>query len=129
VTQRAIKRAAIFIFAAVNGTWALAAYLAHKVGVPPRAIVFLLGVGVVLGNLATYAGIKLGATALAKPSWAFVSCWLPCSAQVTVGFIRIVLLFQFDLDNLALRDTVINQGVRDLRINPVEIDGLHLFRQ
>jgi hypothetical protein len=68
VTQRAIKRAAIFIFAAVNGTWALAAYLAHKVGVPPRAIVFLLGVGVVLGNLATYAGIKLGATALGKPS-------------------------------------------------------------
>jgi hypothetical protein len=67
VTQLAINRAAIFFYVSVNGTWALIAYLLHKVGVPLRAIAFVLAIGVILGNLAAYAGVKLAAKVLGRP--------------------------------------------------------------
>jgi len=67
VTQLAMKKAAIFFYVIVNGTWALIAYLLHKVGVPLRAIAFVLGIGVILGNLAAYAGVKLAAKVLGRP--------------------------------------------------------------
>jgi len=62
-----MKKAAIFFYLIVNGTWALIAYLLHKVGVPLRAIAFVLGIGVILGNLAAYAGVKLAAKVLGRP--------------------------------------------------------------
>ena len=62
-----MKKAAIFFYVIVNCTWALIAYLLHQVGVPLRAIAFVLGLGVVLGNLATYTGVKLVAKVLARP--------------------------------------------------------------
>ena len=72
VTQLAMKKkAAIFFYLIVNGTWALIAYLLHKVGVPLRAIAFVLGIGVILGNLAAYAGVKLAAKVLGRPPGAF----------------------------------------------------------
>ena len=43
------------------------AYLLHKVGVPLRAIAFVLGIGAILGNLAAYAGVKLAAKVLGRP--------------------------------------------------------------
>ena len=67
VTQLAMKKAAICFYVIVNGTWALIAYLLRKVGVPLRAIAFVLGIGVILGNLAAYAGVKLAAKVLGRP--------------------------------------------------------------
>jgi uncharacterized membrane protein YfcA len=67
VTKLTMKKAAIFLYVIVNGTWALIAYLLHKVGVPLRAIAFVLGIGVILGNLAAYAGVKLAAKILGRP--------------------------------------------------------------
>ncbi len=67
VTQLAMKKAAIFFYLIVNGTWALIAYLLHRVGVPLRAISFVLAIGVILGNLAAYAGVKVAAKVLGRP--------------------------------------------------------------
>ena len=67
VTQLAVKKAAIFFYVIVNGTWVLIVYLLHKVGVPLRAIAFVFGVGVIFGNLAAYAGVKLAAKVLGRP--------------------------------------------------------------
>jgi hypothetical protein len=47
--------------------WALIAYLLHKVGAPFRAIAFVLGIGLILGNLAAYAGVKVAAKVLGRP--------------------------------------------------------------
>ena len=72
MTQPAMKKVAIFFCVIVNGTWALIAYLLHKVGVPPRTIVLVLGIGIVLGNLSVYAGVKLAAKVLGRrPSSGF----------------------------------------------------------
>ena len=67
VTQLAMKKPAIFFYVIVNGTWALIAYLLVKVGVPLRAIAFVVGLGVILGNLVTYAGVKFATKILARP--------------------------------------------------------------
>ncbi len=53
--------AAQLLFLIVNGTWALAAYLLHVTGVPLRVIVIVVCIGLVLGNLAAYAGVRLAA--------------------------------------------------------------------
>jgi hypothetical protein len=66
-----MKKVAIFLIVIVNGTWAFIAYLLHKVGIPHRAIFFVLGIGVVLGNLAAYAGVKLAARVLGRPPRGF----------------------------------------------------------
>jgi uncharacterized membrane protein YfcA len=66
-----MKKAVIFFFVIVNGTWVLIAYLLHNVGLPLRAIAFVLGIGVILGNLAAYAGVKLAAKVLGRPPRAF----------------------------------------------------------
>jgi hypothetical protein len=67
VTQHAVKSAAIFVHVILNGTWVLIAYLLHKVGVPLRAIAFVVGIGVIAGNLAAHLGVKLAAKALGRP--------------------------------------------------------------
>jgi hypothetical protein len=67
VAQLAPKKAAIFFYIIVNGTWALIAYLLHRVGVPFRVSAFILGIGIILGNLAAYAGVRLAAKVLKKP--------------------------------------------------------------
>ena len=56
-----MKKAAIFMFLVVNGAWALAAYLLHATGVRFGVIAVVLTVGVLLGNLAIYAGVTLAA--------------------------------------------------------------------
>jgi hypothetical protein len=61
-----MRKAAVFFYVTLNGTWAFAAYLVHKVGVPLRAAVFVLSTGVILGNLAAYAGVKLATKLLAR---------------------------------------------------------------
>jgi uncharacterized membrane protein YfcA len=55
------KIATIFLFLVVNGTWALMAYLLHSSGLSTRPIAIVLAIGVLLGNLAVYAGITLAA--------------------------------------------------------------------
>ncbi len=54
-----MKGAAIFVFLCVNGTWALIAFLLYENHVPPKAMAIVLGVGILLGNLAAYAGVLL----------------------------------------------------------------------
>ena len=71
VTRPAMKKTAIFLYAILNGTWAFIAYLLHKVGVPLRVIAFVLSFGVVCGNLAAYAGVKLAAKVLRRQTGAF----------------------------------------------------------
>jgi hypothetical protein len=61
MTRLALKKAAIFFYVILNGTWALIAYLLHGVGLPFRLIAFVLGIGILLGNLAAYTGIRLAA--------------------------------------------------------------------
>jgi hypothetical protein len=65
------KKAATLFYVIVNGTWALIAYLLHTVGVPLRAIAFIFGIGVILGNLAAYAGVKLAAKVLGRTARTF----------------------------------------------------------
>lgn len=60
------KSAFIFPFLLVNGVWLLFAYLLHVMNMRPGAIAVVLAVGVLLGNLATYAGVKLAGKLLHK---------------------------------------------------------------
>ena len=53
-----MKKAAIFLYVTLNGTWTFIAYSLHKSGIPLGAIAFVMGIGVVFGNLALYAGIR-----------------------------------------------------------------------
>jgi hypothetical protein len=61
-----VKKAATFLFLVLNGTWVLAAYLLHITGVRPAVIVTVVAIGVLLGNLAVYAGLKLAERLLRK---------------------------------------------------------------
>jgi hypothetical protein len=62
-----VKKAAItFVFLVLNGTWVLAAYLLHIAGVRPAVIVTVVAIGVLLGNLAAYTGLKLAERLLRK---------------------------------------------------------------
>ena len=58
--------ATVFMFVVVNGTWVLIAYLLHTTGVRPRPIAIVVTVGVLMGNLATYAGVNLARKILRK---------------------------------------------------------------
>ena len=64
--QLGLRKAAIFFYLIVNGFWALAAYVFHKVGVPLRAILFAVCIGVILGNLSAYAGVRFAAKVLSR---------------------------------------------------------------
>jgi len=61
-----MKNASVFLFLVVNGTWVFIAYLLHRVGLPLGLIVTVVAFGVLLGNLATYAGIRLAARMFRK---------------------------------------------------------------
>jgi hypothetical protein len=62
-----VKKAAItFLFIVLNGTWAMAAYLLHITGVRAAVIATVVAIGVLLGNLAVYAGLKLAERLLRK---------------------------------------------------------------
>jgi membrane protein DedA with SNARE-associated domain len=61
-----VKKATIFVFVIINGTWVLSAYLLHANGVRPGLIAIVVTVGVLLGNLATYAGVRLAGIILRK---------------------------------------------------------------
>jgi hypothetical protein len=63
---RLVKKVATFLFLVVNGAWALMAYLLHAARVRPGVIAMVLTVGVLLGNLATYAGVMLAGKMLRK---------------------------------------------------------------
>jgi len=67
VTKLAIKKAAIFFYVIVNGTWALIAYLLYRVGVPFPTIGLVPVIGVVLGNLAAYSGVKIATKVVRRP--------------------------------------------------------------
>jgi xanthosine utilization system XapX-like protein len=54
-----IKAYKIFLFLVLNGTWVGIAYLLHISGLSPKVIAIVVAVGVVLGNLAAYTGIKI----------------------------------------------------------------------
>ena len=43
----------------INATWAFMAYLSYRAGVPPRVIAIVVAIGVVIGNVAAYAGIRI----------------------------------------------------------------------
>jgi len=60
------KTAAIYLFLVLNGTWALMTYLLHMVRVRPAVIAAVVVIGVPLGNLAIYAGVKLAEKLLRK---------------------------------------------------------------
>ena len=61
-----MKKATIFLFVLLNGTWALMAYLLHRNGVHPALIAAVVAIGLLLGNLALYAGVKLAEKLLRK---------------------------------------------------------------
>jgi uncharacterized membrane protein YfcA len=54
-----VKKATTFLFVVLNGTWALMAYLLHVKGVNPALIATVVAIGVLLGNLAGYTGVRL----------------------------------------------------------------------
>jgi membrane protein DedA with SNARE-associated domain len=61
-----MKKATTFLFVVLNGTWALMAYMLHRGGVHPMLIVTVVAIGVLLGNLAAYAGLRLAKKLLRK---------------------------------------------------------------
>jgi hypothetical protein len=60
------KAVAIYLFLVLNGTWVFITYLLHTLGVRPVAIAFVVAIGAPLGNLALYAGLKLGEKLIRK---------------------------------------------------------------
>jgi hypothetical protein len=65
--RQTLEKAAItFLFLFVNGVWVLMAYLLHMTGVSLGVIAVVIPIGVVLGNLAAYAGVKLAEKLLRK---------------------------------------------------------------
>jgi hypothetical protein len=60
------KAVVVYLFLVLNGTWVFITYLLYMFRVPPVAIVFALGIGVPLGNLALYAGVKIGEKLIRK---------------------------------------------------------------
>lgn len=62
-----MKKVAItFLFLVLNGTWVLAAYLLYVIGVRPAVIATVVAIGVLLANLAVYAGLALAERLLRK---------------------------------------------------------------
>jgi len=53
------RKATTFLFLVFNATWALMAYLLHISRVHPAVIATVVAIGVLLGNLAGYAGLRL----------------------------------------------------------------------
>jgi hypothetical protein len=60
------KAAAIYLFLVLNGTWALMTYSLHIARVRLAVIATVVAIGVPLGNLALYAGLKLAEKLLRK---------------------------------------------------------------
>ncbi len=60
------KAAITFLFLCVNGAWVFMAYLLHITGVSLGVIAVVIPIGAVLGNLASYAGVKLAEKLLRK---------------------------------------------------------------
>lgn len=60
------KAVTISLFLILNGTWAWIAYLLHITGVPPRVIAVMVAIGIVIGNAAAYAGLKVAERLLRK---------------------------------------------------------------
>jgi uncharacterized membrane protein YfcA len=61
-----MKKATTFLFVVLNGTWALMAYMLHVSGVRPPVIATVVAIGILLGNLAVYAGLWLAKKLLRK---------------------------------------------------------------
>ena len=61
-----MTKATTFLFVVLNGTWALMAYMLHLGGVRPAVIAAVVAIGVPLGNLALYAGVRLAKKLLRK---------------------------------------------------------------
>lgn len=62
-----MKKAAITcLFLVLNGTWVLMAYLLHIQGVHPPLIAAVVAIGMLLGNLLAYAGVKFAERLLRK---------------------------------------------------------------
>ena len=62
-----MKKATItFLFIVLNCTWAMAAYLLHITGVRTAVIATVVAIGVLLGNLSGYAGLKLAERLIRK---------------------------------------------------------------
>jgi hypothetical protein len=59
-------KATTFLFVVLNGTWALMAYMLHVRGVRTAVIATVVAIGVPLGNLALYAGVRLAKKLLRK---------------------------------------------------------------
>jgi hypothetical protein len=60
------KAAIIFPFLIVNGTWALIAVLLRITGLRSGIIAAVVCIGVLLGNLAAYGGVKFAGKLLRK---------------------------------------------------------------
>jgi hypothetical protein len=56
----------IFLFVVLNGTWALMAYMLHVGRVRPAVIATVVAIGVLIGNLAGYAGLRLAKKLIRK---------------------------------------------------------------
>jgi membrane protein DedA with SNARE-associated domain len=61
-----MKKATTFLFVVPNGTWALMACMLYISGVRPTLVVTVVAIGVLLGNLALYAGVWLAKKLLRK---------------------------------------------------------------
>jgi hypothetical protein len=61
-----MKKATTFLFVVLNGTWALTAYMLHVGGIRPTVIATVVAIGVPLGNLALYGGVRLAKKLLRK---------------------------------------------------------------
>ena len=62
-----MKNAALTIlFIVLNGSWVMVAYLLHVTGVRASVIAITVAIGVLLGNLAVYAGLSLAERLLRK---------------------------------------------------------------
>jgi uncharacterized membrane protein YfcA len=61
-----MNKATTFLFVVLNGTWALMAYTLYRSGVRPTLIVTVVAIGVLLGNVALYAGVWLAKKLLRK---------------------------------------------------------------
>jgi hypothetical protein len=62
-----VKRAnIIFLFLVLNGTWALMAYLLYLKGIPHTVIAAVVAIGVLIGNVAGYVGLRLAKNLLRK---------------------------------------------------------------
>ncbi len=59
-------KAIIFLFLVVNGAWVLMAFLLYQAGVRPTVVAPVVTIGVLLGNLTTYGGVKLAGKMLRK---------------------------------------------------------------